>query len=283
MDIPVKDRIELVEPKHIDIPIFRQCRLLDIPKSSYYYKPVGESDENLQIMNLIDQIHTDIPFYGCIKITKQLNEEKHFSFPINHKCVSRLMRVMDISAIYPGINLSKPDKQHLIYPYLLRGLQIDRVNQVWGVDITYIRMQKGFLYLVAIIDWYSRYVIAWELSNTMEVGFCAQALDQALKVGLPEIHNSDQGSQFTANEYLALLHQHSQIRISMDGRGRCFDNIFTERLWRSLKYEEIYLKEYLSGLEARESIKRYFNFYNNERFHQSLNYKTPAEIHFKNS
>lgn len=282
MDIPVRDRIDFVEPRFFDIPIYRQCELLDIPKSSYYFNPKGESDNNLQIMNLIDQIHTDIPFYGCIKITKQINDEKHFSFPVNHKCVERLMRIMGISAVFPGKNLSKPNKQHFVYPYLLKSKIIDRPNQVWGVDITYIRMNRGFMYLVAIIDWYSRYVLSWNLSNTLEVGFCAEALEKALKIGMPDIHNSDQGSQFTSAAYLVLLHQYPEIQISMDGRGRCFDNIFTERLWRSLKYEEVYLKEYLNGLEARESINQYLNFYNNKRFHQSLNYHTPAEIYFKN-
>lgn len=238
---------------------------------------VGE--ENSLLMKKIDEINTKCPMYGVRKITKQLHREGEH---VNHKRVQRLMQIMGIQAIYPRPNLSKPEPNHLIYPYLLTGIHIERPNQVWGVDITYIRMHKEWMYLVVVIDWYSRYVLSWELSDSMSIGFCIAALTNALVCGIPEIHNSDQGSQFTAEEYLSLLKAYPAIRISMDHRGRCFDNIFTERFWRSLKCEEVYLKDYQSPREAREGIGAYINFYNNERLHQSLNYQTPKEVHFVN-
>lgn len=236
------------------------------------------SAEDKKVMDEIDRIYTKRPFFGCPKITHELHKN---GFIVNHKRVSRLMNLMGIEAIYPKKNLSKPDKSHDVYPYLLKGLKIEKTNHVWGVDITYIRMKNEFLYLVGIIDWFSRYVISWELSDNMNVAFCTEALQKALKIAIPDIHNSDQGSHFTSHEYVGELKKHPTIQIGMDHRGRCFDNIFTERLWRTIKYEEVYLKDYASPREAYHELKEYIAFYNTERPHQSLGYKTPAEIYIK--
>lgn len=230
-------------------------------------------------MNRIDEIYTECPFYGSRKITGQLRKEGCL---INRKRIQRLMRILDIRAVYPKPNLSQPDKQHSIYPYLLKDKMIDRPNQVWGIDITYIRLKNTWLYLAAILDWFSRYVLAWELSDSLETEFCCQTLKKALTIGTPDVHNSDQGSQTTANEYLDILKAYPDIKISMDGQGRAFDNIFIERLWRTVKYEEVYLKEYQTPKEARQNLDDYFNFYNHKRLHQSLGYQTPAEVYFKN-
>jgi len=230
-------------------------------------------------MNRIDEIYTKYPFYGSRKIAAQLKKEGCL---VNRKRVQRLMGILDIQAVYPKPNLSLPDKQHLIYPYLLTGLVIKRPNQVWGIDITYIRLKNTWLYLAAILDWFSRYVLAWELSDNLEAGFCCQVLKKALLIGMPDIHNSDQGSQTTANDYLNILKAYPDIKISMDGRGRAFNNIFIERLWRTIKYEEVYLKDYQSPKDARQNLNDYLNFYNHKRLHQSLGYQTPAEIYFKN-
>lgn len=274
------EKVKLIEPENVEISIRRQCELMGINRSNYYYERKPEvSLEDEILMKQIDRINTKCPMYGVRKITKQLHREGE---EVNHKRIHRLMQILGIQAIYPGPNLSKPGIGHSIYPYLLKDLYISKPNQVWGVDITYIRMQREWMYLVAFIDWYSRYVLSWELSDTMNVGFCMEALTKALQIGIPEIHNSDQGSQFTAGEYLGILTAYPGIRISMDHRGRCFDNIFTERLWRTIKYEEVYLKDYQSPREARENIGAYINFYNNERLHQSLNYQTPKEIYFVN-
>lgn len=227
-------------------------------------------------MHRIDEIYTKQPYYGARKITAQLNHEGR---AVNHKRIERLMSVMGIQAIYPK-NTSKTHLQHDIYPYLLRGISILRPNHVWGADLTYIRACGLWFYLVVILDWYSRYVISWRLSTSMAVDFCIDALNAALAIGQPEIHNSDQGSQFTSEPYIHTLKKKEDIQISMDGRGRCFDNIFTERLWRTVKYEEVYLHDYTSYEEAQESLNRYFHIYNHERLHQSLGYKTPAEIYF---
>lgn len=227
----------------------------------------------------MDEIYTAQPYYGYRKITQQLHREKII---VNHKKVLSFMRAMGIQAICPRKkwNTSKNNPQHIIYPYLLNGVNINHPNQVWGTDITYIRANKTWFYLVAILDWYSRYVISWQLSHSLAIDFCIAALHEAFKVALPEIHNSDQGSQFTATDYVSLLKE-NEIKISMDGRGRCFDNIFNERLWRAVKYEEVYLKDYQSFSEADKSLANYFQVYNHERLHQSLNYKTPAEIYFR--
>jgi len=228
-------------------------------------------------MNAIDRIYTKRPYFGVPRLTRQLQEE---NIVVNHKRVYRLMKVMGIEAVRPKKSLSLPNVAHEIYPYLLDNVAISQPNQVWGVDITYVRLRQDWLYLFAVLDWYSRYILAWELSDTLSVGFCCETLKRALTIGIPGIHNSDQGSQLTAAEYLAILKSHPEIKISMDHKGRCFDNIFTERLWRTIKYEEIYLKDYSSPREARQSLTEYLKFYNEERFHQALQYKTPAKIYF---
>lgn len=242
-----------------------------------YYEAKPElSEEDLQIMHTIDQIYTKCPMYGWPRMTAKLHRE---GFTVNHKRVYRLMKIMGIEAMFPKRNLSIPAVGHLIYPYLLDNIVASRPNHIWGIDITYVRLKKDWLYLVAILDWYSRYVIAWELSDSLNIWFCLEVLKKALTVGIPDIHNSDQGSQFTSDEYLSILKQY-QIRISMDHKGRAFDNIFNERLWRTIKYEEVYLKDYQSPNEAEQSLKDYIKFYNEERLHQSLKYNTPAEIYF---
>jgi putative transposase len=264
-----------VERDHAGISVRRQCELLGVHRSGLYYEPVGESSENLGLMRLLDEQYTRAPFYGSRRMREWLATQGH---AVNRKRVSRLMALMGIEAVYPKPKLSQPGEGHRIYPYLLRGTRVARVNQVWSTDITYIRMAQGFLYLVAVMDWFSRFVLSWSLSLTMEVDFCVEALKRALRRAKPDIFNSDQGSQFTSEKFSTEL-EARDIAISMDGRGRCMDNIFVERLWRSLKYEEVYLKDYASGTEARAGIQRYFRFYNHERLHQSLDYRTPAAIY----
>ena len=249
--------------------------MLDVSRASLYYEPVEENQENLRLMQLIDRQYTRAPFYGSRRLTAWLQAQ---GYRVNRKRVARLMRIMGIEAVYAKPKLSQPGEGHKIYPYLLKGLKIERCNQVWCTDITYIPMAQGFVYLVAVMDWFSRYVLSWALSLTMEVEFCLEALGSALRQSRPEIFNSDQGSQFTSERFLGEL-ERRQIAISMDGRGRCLDNIFIERLWRSLKYEEVYLKDYQLVPEARRGIEKYFQFYNYERLHQSLNYQTPAAIY----
>jgi len=227
-------------------------------------------------MRLIDEIYTKSPFYGARRITKQLHRDDEI---VNRKRVERLMKEMGIEGIQPKRNTSKRHPNHPVYPYLLRNMHIEKVNQVWSTDITYIRLHDGWIYLVALLDWYSRYVINWQLSESLHSDFCVANLNEALVSAQPEIHNSDQGRQFTAYEYVAAL-QERNIQISMDGRGRCHDNIFNERLWRTVKYEEVYLKEYRSVAEAKQSLSDYFRFYNHERLHSSLEYQTPAEVYF---
>jgi len=266
----------LAGKEHPELSLRQRCKLLGLNRSTYYYEPQPEDEYNLLLMNLIDEVYTKYPFYGSPKILACLRRMGH---AINIKRVKRLMGIMGISAIYPGPNTSKSVVGHKIYPYLLSGLKIVRPNQVWSTDITYIRMARGFLYLVAIIDWYSRYVLAWNLSNTLDVGFCLEALQKALRVGTPEIFNSDQGSQFTSDDFTGMLLD-LRIQISMDGRGRAFDNIFVERLWRSVKYENVYLNNYEEAWEARKGLDGYFEFYDNERPHQSLDYQTPSEVYF---
>ena len=257
------------------ISVRRQCELLGVPRSGLYYQPVGENSENLRLMRLLDEQYTRAPFYGSRRMTEWLATQGH---AVNRKRVSRLMAWMGIEAVYPKPKLSQPGEGHRIYPYLLRGTRVARVNQVWSTDITYIRMEQGFLYLVAVMDWFSRFVLSWSLPLTMEVDFCIEALQRALRRARPEIFNSDQGAQFTSEKFSGEL-EARDIAISMDGRGRCMDNIFVERLWRSLKYEEVYLKDYASVTEARAGIQGYFRFYNQERLHQSLDYRTPAAIY----
>jgi putative transposase len=239
-----------------------------------YYQPVPASQENLELMQLIDQQYLDRPFYGSRRMTVWLRNQ---GYGVNRKRVRRLMGIMGLRAIYRCPRTSQPAPDHQVYPYLLRDVAITQPNQVWSADITYIPMARGFLYLVAIMDWYSRYVLAWRLSNTLETSFCVEALEEALRTGVPEIFNTDQGAQFTSQTFPGLLQQHG-VRVSMDGKGCYTDNLFIERLWRSLKYEEVYLKAYAGGKEARAGIGGYFDFYNLERPHQALGYQTPAEV-----
>lgn len=245
-------------------------------RSSYYYHPSGVSEEELALMSLIDRIYTDYPFYGVRKITAELRRRSYW---YNHKRVYRLMRLMGLEAIRPGRNTSKTDKNHKVFPYLLRGRKPKACNEIWSSDITYIPIRGGFAYLVAVIDWFSRYVLSWELSNTLDVYFCLEALDLALKQGKPVIFNTDQGSQFTSNGFTDMV-INNQILMSMDSKGRALDNIFIERFWRSLKYEDIYIRDYSTISELREGMKNYFYFYNYLRPHQSLNYAVPAEIYY---
>jgi len=248
--------------------------LLGISRSGLYYQPKGISEEDLTLMKLIDRQYMATPFYGARKITACLKSQGQ---RVNRKRIRRLMRVIGLKAVYRRPRTSKPAPGHKIYPYLLGGLRITRPNQVWAADITYIPMARGFLYLVAIIDWYSRYVLSWRLSNTLDTAFCVEALEEALKKGRPDIFNTDQGAQFTSEAFTGLLQQHG-VRISMDGKGSYNDNLFIERLWRSVKYEEVYLKAYQDGREARIGLDNYFRFYNSERPHQTHGYRTPAEV-----
>jgi putative transposase len=240
-----------------------------------YYEPEAESAYNLKLMRLIDEQYTRTPFYGSRRMTEWLRRRGH---AVNRKRIRRLMEVMGIEAIYARRNLSAPAPEHRIYPYLLRGVEIERVDQVWSTDITYIRMQRGFAYLVAVIDWYSRYVLSWELSQSLESEFCLRALEKSLLVSVPEVFNTDQGSQFTSTDFTQRLEQ-AGIAISMDGRGRALDNVFVERLWRTVKYEEVYLKDYTGFGHAIQELGCYFRFYNRERLHQALGYRTPEEVY----
>jgi putative transposase len=253
----------------------RQCALLGLARASFYGQPVGESAENLHLMRLLDAQYTATPFYGSRRMTAWLRSQ---GYAVNRKRVTRLMREMGIEAIYTKPKLSQPTAGHKIYPYLLRGVQIERINHVWSTDITSIRLQHGFLYLVAVIDWFSRYVLSWALSITLDGSFCLEALETALRGGRPEIFNTDQGAQFTSRAFTERLRQ-GGVQISMDGRGRALDNVFVERLWRTVKYEEVYLREYSTVREAQQGLGRYFGFYNDERLHQALGYRTPAAVY----
>ena len=265
----------MIEPLNSLIPVYRQCELIGLPRSSYYYEARKESEYNLLLMSLIDEEYSRTPFYGTRRMTAYLIRQ---GYEVNRKRIQRLMKLMGIEAIYPKKRLSISSPEDKKYPYLLKDVAITEPDQVWSADITYIRMNKGFLYLVAIIDWYSRYVLSWELSNTLDADFCLRALDRALLISQPEIFNSDQGSQFTSSEFTEKLDKVG-IQISRDGRGRVFDNIFIERLWRTVKYEEVYIHSYDTVKEARESLDNYFRFYNGERLHQSLGYRTPQEVY----
>ena len=275
MDYSNEERRRLVERDQTEISVRRQCDLLGVNRSGYYYRPLGESEENVRLMQLIDREYTRHPFKGSRRMVLWLVEQGHL---VNRKRVSRLMEVMGIEAIYPKPKLSQPGEGHRIFPYLLRDVEVTRVNQVWSTDITYIPLAGGFLYRVAVMDWFSRFVLSWALSLTMELDFCLEALRRALRRGRPEIFNSDQGAQFTSEKFTGVLEDRG-IAVSMDGRGRCLDNIFIERLWRSLKYEEVYLRDYALVSEAHAGIGNWFRFYNQERPHQSLGYRTPAELY----
>jgi putative transposase len=274
--LSVEKRKSWIDPSDGVLSLARQCAILDVARSSWYYRPVAASGEDLVLLNLIDEEYTKRPFYGSRKILVTLQV---MGYVINRKRVQRLMRILGVSGIVPGPNTSKRNQAHKVYPYLLTGLEIVRPNQVWSTDITYIRLAHGFVYLVAVIDWFSRYVVAWRLSNSLDTSFCLEALEEALRHGMPDIFNTDQGVQFTSDEFTGCLKEH-QIKISMDSKGRALDNIFVERLWRSVKYEDIYIKGYGTMKEAYEGLKQYFQFYNNERYHQSLDYKTPWEVHY---
>jgi len=274
--LSVDEKRGLIEFDNKELSIRRQCKLVGLRRSNLYYEPVEVSDETVRLMHRVDEIFTEYPFYGSRRIREALRRE---GFEIGRERVQAFMRQMGLRAIYPKGNLSKKQPGHKIYPYLLADIEITYPNQVWASDITYLRLRQGFVYLVAIIDWYSRYVLSWRISNTLDVSFCREALEEALGKGCPEIFNSDQGSQFTSSDFTGMLLS-KEIAISMDGRGRVFDNIFTERLWRSVKYEEVYIKDYQVCRDAREGLEVYFSFYNNRRYHQALEYKTPYEVHY---
>ena len=260
------------------LSIIRQCELLDLPRSTFYHVPTPVSEVDLELMKLIDRCHMKLPFYGSRRMVDWLGDEGHL---VNRKRVQRLMRTMGIVAVYPKKNLSRANQAHRVYPYLLRNLNIDRPNQVWATDITYLPMARGFVYLVAVIDWYSRRVLSWRLSNTLDSQFCVDALEDAIaKYGAPEIFNTDQGSQFTSEEFTGVL-KREETQISMDGKGRWLDNVFVERLWRSVKYEEVYLKAYDNVGHARQSLDTYFRFYNEKRRHQSLDRQTPDSVYYQ--
>jgi putative transposase len=267
--------LTLVEHHHPDLSLKSQAELLSVSRASLYYQAVPPSAEEIAIKHRIDELYTAHPFYGSRKITALLRAE----WLINRKRVQRYMREMGLAGVCPGPNLSRPAPGHQIYPYLLRHIRARYPNHIWGIDITYIRMVSGWLYLVAILDWFSRYVISWELDQSLELPFVLAAVDRALAQARPVICNSDQGSHFTSPQYLDRLRA-VEVQISMDGRGRALDNIFTERLWRSVKYEEVYLNEYFNPREARQGLSRYFHFYNDERPHQALGYFTPAQVYF---
>ena len=273
----VAARRALLEAEHLHLSIARQCELLEIARSSYYYKPAAESAENLALMRLIDEQYMATPFYGYRRMAAHLAMHGH---SVNPKRIRRLMRLMGIEAIYQKPRTSIPNRDHVVYPYLLRNVAIERVGQVWSTDITYVPMQHGFLYLVAVMDWHSRYVLSWRLSNTMDIGFCTEALNEALeRYGTPEIFNSDQGSQFTSSQFTAILLQNG-IAISMDGKGRAIDNVFIERLWRSVKYECLYLHRFDDSSEVWKALEQYVDLHNNRKPHQTLKYKTPSSVFF---
>ena len=266
----------MIDKEHT-LPLTRQSKILELSRSSLYYKVVPISEGDLQLMRLIDEIHLKHPFMGSRSIRDQLQGMGH---NVGRQHVSTLMRKMGISALYRKPRLSKPHLEHKVYPYLLRGLEITRANQVWASDISYIPMARGFCYLVVIMDWASRKVLAWRLSNTLDASFCTEALEEAImKYGTPNIFNTDQGGQFTSDAFIKILEDHD-IDISMDGKGRWLDNVFVERLWRSVKYEDVYLKAYSSIVEARQGLREYFEFYNNRRRHQSLDRRTPDDVYW---
>jgi putative transposase len=268
-------RRQLIEVGHPELSVRRQCELLGLSRATLYYEPAEETATNLRLMRRIDEEYTAHPFYGSRKMTVWLREH---GASVNRKRVQRLMRLMGLEAIYPKPKLSLAGRGHRIYPYLLRDVPIRRPDQVWSTDITYVPLAQGFMYLAAVIDWYSRYVIAWRLSNTLEGSFCLEMLEEALSRGRPEVFNTDQGVQFTATAWTSRL-ESAGVQVSMDGRGRCLDNVFVERLWRSVKYEDIYLRGYEGVPALAQGLGRYFGFYNEERFHQALDYRTPGSVY----
>ncbi|TWU31309.1 IS3 family transposase [Novipirellula artificiosorum] len=267
----------MIEPDHADLSIRRQCEILGLSRSTYYSEPAQESPENLRLMRMIDEQHLEHPHMGRLSMTQWLNLQ---GYHVNIKRVRRLMDLMDLTAIYPKPRMTIPNKEHVIYPYLLRGIQIERPDQVWSTDITYLPMYRGFMYLVAVIDWYSRHVLSWRVSNSLENSFCIDALEEAFATTQrqPEIFNTDQGAQFTSQSFTSIL-KSKEIQISMDGKGRALDNVFIERLWRSLKYEAIYLKEDETVADLINSVKGYFEFYSLQRPHQALGGQTPMSVY----
>ena len=268
--MPVEGKRRWIEPDHPELSVVRQCELLDLPRSTYYYKPRPETEQNLALLRKLDELYMQLPFFGSRRLA--------FELCVNRKRAQRLMRLAGIEALYPKPDTSRASPGHKIYPYLLRGVEIDRPDKVWSTDITYIPMRGGFLYLAAVMDWHSRFVLGWELSNTLDTGFCLAALETALAQGRPEIFNSDQGSQFTSVEFTSALLERG-IAISMDGRGRCLDNVFIERLWRSVKYELVYPGDFADGHQLGTALHAYFEFYNNQRPHQGLGNRTPATLY----
>ncbi len=272
----MSERRAQIHPTH-ELPKTRRCELLNVARSTAYYRREPISQGDLMLMRLIDEIHLQWPFYGSRRIRDELEDRGH---PVNRKRVQRLMRQMDLRALYPRQRTSQPGKGHKIYPYLLRDLPIERANQVWATDICFLPMAKGFMFLVAIMDWHSRRVLSWRVSNTLDTDFCIEALEEALqRFGAPDIFNTDQGSQFTSEAFTGVLKDHG-IKISMDGKGRWMDNVFVERLWRSVKYEDVYLRAYETPTELRAGLGRYFNFYNTKRRHSALDRRTPDAVYF---
>lgn len=274
--MPPDAKRELIEPTHAQISIARQGDLIGLPRSTYYYHAQGESAEKLALMPLLDQQYTATPYYGVRRMTAWLRSQ---GYTVHHKRGARLLHTRGLETIYPKPRLSEPHPAHRVYPYLLRGVPSTRVNQVWSTDITYIRLHGGFISLVAVMDWFSRYVLSWAVSITMDVSFCLEALEQALAVARPDIFNSDQGAQFTSIDFTGRLTA-AGIQISLDGRGRALDNVFVERLWRTVKYEEVYLKDYETPREAIHGLSTFFVHYNERRQHQALEYQTPASVYF---
>ena len=268
-------RRSLIEPRHPELTVQRQCDLLGLPRSTHYYRPATESEENLEVMRWIDGQYLETPYYGSRRMAKALQAE---GYDVNRKRAQRLMGLLGIAGLTPKRNLSKRHPGHRIFPYLLRNVEITHPDQVWSTDITYVPLRGGFVYLTAVIDWYSRYVLSWQLSNRLEGSFCLEALDAALEHGQPKIFNTDQGTQFTSAAFVNRLLDRA-VAVSMDGRGRALDNVFIERLWRSVKYEDIYLKDYATVDEVYDGLASYFQKYNHERHHQALDYLTPAKVY----
>jgi putative transposase len=268
-------RRSLIEPRHPQVTVQRQCDLLGLPRSTHYYQPATESDENLEVMRWLDEQYLETPYYGSRRMAKALQAE---GYDVNRKRVQRLMGLLGLAGLMPKRNLSQRHPGHRIFPYLLRNVEITHPDQVWSTDITYVPLRGGFVYLTAVIDWYSRYVLSWQLSNRLEGSFCLEALDAALQHAQPKIFNTDQGTQFTCEAFTNRLLSRA-VAVSMDGRGRALDNVFIERLWRSVKYEDIYLKDYATVDEVNDGLASYFQKYNHERHHQALDYLTPAKVY----
>ena len=269
----------MVDAEHAKISVRRQCDLLGLNRSSYYYQKSTTSSDDLRLMRLIDEQYMRTPFFGSRQMREYLSRQTQQR--VNRKCVQRLMRIMGIEAIYPKPRTTCRDPGHQVFPYLLRNLEITRKDQVWSTDITYVPLHEGFMYLVAVMDWHTRYILSWRLSNTLEGYFCIEALEEALSISTPEIFNTDQGSQFTAKSFTSVLKDHG-VAISMDGKGRAIDNVFIERLWRTLKYEDIYLNDYETAKQLKAGLKKYMHFYQYQRTHSSLGYRTPAEVYLSN-